>query len=146
MSFSHNMIKIKILLKLLYRHHFIRYLFVGGTTFIIDFCLLIVLYGESNVNLGIATSISYWTAVTYNFCLNRWWTFSAGENKNLRHHITIYAMLLGINYGFTLAFIGIVSQHINYAFAKILAIPIQMTWTYYVYKNVIFIKTIVIKD
>ena len=51
----------------LYNHHFVRYVFVGGTTFIIDLGLLVLLHGFLHVNLAIATSIAYWVAIAYNF-------------------------------------------------------------------------------
>lgn len=122
----------------LYKHHFVRYLFVGGTSFIIDFGTLVLLHGKFRVNLAIATSIAYWLSIIYNFTLNRWWTFSAGENKKLHQHLIPYGILLAGNYVFTVLFVGIVSHHINYAVAKTLAVILQTTWTYQIYKKVIF--------
>jgi len=125
----------------LYRHHFIRYLFVGGSTFLIDFGLLIFLHSKEGVRVPVATTIGYWTSVVFNFSLNRWWTFDAGENKNLHKHIATYGILLAVNYFFTLFFVSIFSHFINFAVAKAIAVLIQMTWTYYVYKNYIFVKS-----
>jgi len=127
-------------IKLLYRHHLIRYLFVGGTTFIIDFGLLILLHGKEKMWLPLATFISYSIAVVYNFSLNRWWTFSASETKSLRQHITPYAILLSFNLLFTVVFVSLVSHFMNYAIAKIVAVIIQTGWNYFIYKNVIFLK------
>lgn len=123
----------------LYHHNFIRYLFVGGTTFIIDIGTLFVLHGKLQVNIAIATSIAYWLSVIYNFSLNRWWTFSASENNKLRHHLMAYGVILGINYLFTVIFVSFVSRHINYAAAKTIAVAIQVTWTYPVYKHFVFV-------
>ena len=131
--------KIPSFITYLYHHHFIRYLFVGGTTFIIDLGTLYILHGKLNMPIAAATSISYWLSVVYNFCLNRWWTFSASENSSLSHHLLAYGVILGVNYLFTVLFVSIMSHHINYAVAKTLAVAIQVTWTYPVYKNFIFI-------
>lgn len=128
------------LLVYLYGHHFVRYLFVGGSTFVIDFSILFVLHGKASTSLSIATSIAYWTSLIYNFLLNRWWTFSAGENKDLRKHLLLYAVLLSFNYIFTLAFVDVLSHSINYLLAKAMAVIIQMSWTYFIYKNVIFVS------
>src|SRR4030095_1383088 len=125
----------------LYRHPFVRYLFVGGTTFIIDFSLLFFLHEIAHINLAVATSIAYWTSIAYNFTLNRWWTFSASENRKLHEHATTYLVLLGFNYIFTVIFVSLVSQHIYFATAKIIAVGIQISWTYLIYKNFIFVKT-----
>lgn len=115
-------------------------MFVGGTTFMIQLVLLFILHGKEDIKLPIATSIAYWASIVYNFCMNRWWTFSATENKNLHKHLVAYGSLLLFNYLFTVIFIHFASRGINYAFANALAVPFQMLWNYYMYKNVIFKK------
>lgn len=119
-----------------YNNHVLRYLFVGGTTVIIDTGLLIVFHGLLHINLAIATSMSYWIAVCYNFTLNRRWTFSANENRSLRKHLPPYLILLGFNYAFTVLFVEFFSRIVPYEVAKIISIPIQMTWTYPLYKRI----------
>ena len=131
---------IKALTIYLYRHHFIRYLFVGGTTFIIDFGILYFLHSKLKLNLAGATSVAYWVSISYNFYLNRYWTFDSREKESLMRHITTYFALLVFNYLFTVTFVSIVGTHINYVAAKAIAVAIQMTWTYIIYKRFIFIK------
>lgn len=116
-----------------------RYLFVGVTTVAIDFGLLILLHGVLQLNISIATSVAYWVSIAYNFTLNRFWTFSVSEKTDLQKHIALYSILLGINYLFTVFFVTLVSEHIDYTIAKVLAIACQITWTYPIYKKVIFI-------
>lgn len=130
--------KLKSSAQYFYNHHFVRYLFVGGSTFIIDFGLLVLLHGKLNVRLPIATSISYWTSVAFNFTLNRWWTFSASESKKLHKHMLAYAILLGFNYTFTVIFVSLGSHVVSYEVAKLLAVLIQTSWTFLIYKNIIF--------
>ena len=124
----------------LYRHSFVRYVFVGGSTFIIDLGLLVVLHEHLNLPLAVATTISYWTAIAYNFTLNRSWTFSATDKKNLSKHLIFYLALLGFNYLFTVIFVSVASHHINYALAKVIAVAIQIPWTYYLYKTKVFVS------
>jgi putative flippase GtrA len=135
-----TMRSIKTLSVALYRHHFVRYLVVGGSTFILDFAILYTLHGVLNLNLAGSTSVAYWISIMYNFVLNRYWTFDSREKESLKRHITIYFGLLVANYLFTVTFVSIVGEHINYVYAKALAVIIQMTWTYYVYKKFIFVK------
>lgn len=134
------LVKSKQIAEFLYQHTFVRYVFVGGSTFAIDFILLVLLHGYFDVNLQIATTVSYWTAIAYNFTLNRQWTFSASDKANLSKHITLYLILLGFNYLFTLAFVSIGSHFMNFAIAKVLAVGIQISWTYRIYKTKIFIN------
>jgi putative flippase GtrA len=122
----------------LYRHNFVRYLLVGGTTFIIDFSLLAMFHGSFHIRISIATSMAYWVAVLYNFSLNRWWTFSARDKTNLNRHLVSYLILLSFNYLFTVIFVSLASHSINYLVAKVISVLISTSWTYFVYKNIIF--------
>lgn len=131
--------KLKTVTLFLYRHSLIRYLAVGGSTFILDFGILFLLHGVWDLNLGASASVAYWVSISYNFILNRYWTFDAHEKESLKRHITGYMMLLVANYLFTVTFVSIVGEHINYMIAKALAVAIQMIWTYYVYKRYIFV-------
>jgi len=133
--------KLKSFTAQMYKHHFIRYLFVGGTSFTIDFSLLFVLHGKAHIHLAIATSIAYWLSIAYNFLLNRSWTFSARDKTDLRRHLTSYLVLLGFNYLFTVIFVDIASHQINYLIAKALSVAISMSWTYFAYKHYIFTTT-----
>jgi putative flippase GtrA len=128
--------KVKTISVVIYNHRFARYVFVGGTTFILDLSLLIGLHGILHVDLAIATSAAYWIAIAYNFTLNRWWSFSASENNSLRKHLPPYLLLLGFNYIFTVLFVGFFSREMPYELAKAIAVPIQMVWTYPLFKKI----------
>ena len=123
----------------LYKHHFVRYLVVGGTTFIIDFGILYTMHSKLNVSIAIATSVAYWVSIFYNFVLNRYWTFDSREKESLKRHIVIYLVLLSVNYLFVVIFVSVLSHHIYYIEAKAIAVIIQMIWTYPVYKKLIFV-------
>jgi putative flippase GtrA len=120
----------------LYRHPFIRYLAVGGTTFCIDLGLLILLHGHYKVNLTIATTVGY--SVAYNFLLNRHWVFSAQQERRLHEHAVLYGCLLAINYVYTVIAMNMLTKHIAYEFAKMIVIVVAIAWTYPIYKRYIF--------
>ena len=122
----------------LYRHNFVRYLIVGGSTFTLDFGILIFLHGKLGFGIAASTSVAYWLSIVYNFILNRYWTFDAREKESLQRHITSYFLLLIVNYFFVVTFVSFASDYMNYIIAKVIAVIIQMIWTYPVYKNVIF--------
>lgn len=117
-----------------------RYLVVGGSTFIIDLGILYVLHGLLNLNLAASASIAYWVSISYNFTLNRYWTFDAREREDLLRHIATYIAILVVNYLFTVSFVAIVGLHMNYLAAKALSVIITMIWTYFVYKRLIFVS------
>lgn len=137
------MLKIKNLTLFLYHHRFVKYLFVGGTTFLLDFGILYSLHGVFGFGIAGATSVAYWLSIVYNFSLNRYWTFDAWEKESLQHHITAYFFLLVINYFFAVIFVSFMSDYINYLLAKALSVILQMIWTYPAYKRLIFVKKLV---
>lgn len=130
--------KVKHISKKLYEHSFVRYVVIGGTTFALDFMLLVFLHGFLDVNLVIATTIAYWTSIVFNFLANRYWTFGATET-HIAKHLTAYLLLLGANYLFTVIFVTSATElGMHYTIAKILAVLIQISWTYVAYKKIIF--------
>lgn len=132
---------IKNIANKLYRHSFVRYVVIGGTSFAIDFLLLILLHSAFDLNILVAATISYWTSIVFNFFANRFWTFGVAEEQSIVKHLTAYLTLLGMNYVFTIVVIAIGQQiGIHYTVSKIVAVIIQMAWTYVVYKKVIFRK------
>lgn len=115
-----------------------RYVVIGGTTFALDFVLLVALHGVLGINLFLATTIAYWTSIAFNFLANRFWTFGATETS-ITKHLAGYLTLLGINYLFTVAFLTVATHFgMHYTIAKVVAVIIQISWTYYAYKKFIF--------
>ena len=135
------MIKTRQLAHYFYNHHFIRYLLVGGTTFVLSFGLLKVLHGNLGLSVATSTFTAYIISFIYNFTLNRWWTFSAADTKNLHKHIIPYSLLFIFNLTYSVLMEHYLSQHVNYLIAYPFVIVTQTIWTYYIYKNVIFTKS-----
>lgn len=130
--------KAKQISKSLYYHPFVRYVAIGGTTFALDFFLLVLLHGVLGINLLVATTVAYWTSIAFNFLANRFWTFGATETHIIKHVMT-YGLLLGFNYLFTVAFLAVATNlGMHYTIAKVVAVAIQMTWTYVIYKRFVF--------
>lgn len=116
----------------------IKYVLVGGTTFVLDFGILILFHEAFHVPVLIAASISYWTSIIFNFFMNRAWTFNA--SASLRRHLIPYCLLLFTNYAITLGMVGGLSHlGLNYALAKVFAVLFSMCWTYVAYKKIIFV-------
>jgi putative flippase GtrA len=126
--------------KTIYFHSFFRYVFVGGTTFLLDIFILFFLHDIVTMSLLVAASFSYWLSIAYNFCLNRSWAFNAKEENDVSRHLALYIVLLGCNYVLSLLIIWLLSQQMHYLVAKVIAVGLQIMWTYPLYKNVIFTR------
>ena len=132
------MINYYTLVRKLYNHRIFRYILVGSTTFALDIGLLFFFKLRVGLGLAEATTIAYWVSILWNFIFNRWWSFNIKEIKSLHKHALTYGILLGFNYIFTLFFVSIISRFIYFGIAKTLAVIIQTSWTYLIYKNYIF--------
>lgn len=130
--------QVKYITRKLYGHSFVRYVAIGGSTFALDFCLLVLLHSVFGINVLVAATISYWTSIAFNFLANRFWTFGATET-HIAKHAAAYGVLLGFNYLFTIGFIWAATHlGMHYTIAKVISVAIQMSWTYLAYKKIIF--------
>ena len=118
--------------------HFSKYVLVGGSTFVVDLGLLVALHQLGQVPVIWAATISYWVSIMFNFALNRHWTFET--TRSLHRHAVAYGALLAVNYAVTIGVIaGLGLLGVTYTLAKVAAVGLSMTWTYWVYKHVIFV-------
>lgn len=118
----------------------VRYLIVGGTSFLVDAGLLFILHDIANLSIVIAGSIAFWIGVIYNFTLTRLWTFSVRDKQQLHKHILLYAMLLAFNYISTIILLALLSNVMHFIIAKTLIVAAQTVWNYPIYKFIIFRK------
>ncbi len=91
----------------IYDHkRFVKFLFVGGTGFIVQFIVtaLSIGLGLDGANQPIATMIGAETAIVSNFLLNNMWTFS--DTKSIHQHKGFFRRLAKFNTA-SLASIGI---------------------------------------
>lgn len=117
---------------------FKRYLFVGFSTVLLDYVLLVVLRAIFLSNLVYAVSFAYWVSIAYNFTLNRIWSFKATEDM-VRKQIIYYGILLLFNYLVTLGVVwGLESMGLSEYIAKLFALALTITWTYLFYKKFVF--------
>lgn len=130
--------QIRHLAKKTYEHRFMRYVLVGGTTFALDIGLFSLLHSLLGWDILLANTVSYWTAIAFNFTVNRTWTFTAKQTA-LRRNLYLYTGLLVCNFAFSSVFLMIVtSMGLNPQVAKIIATCLQTLWTYIAYVKVVF--------
>jgi putative flippase GtrA len=125
--------------KKLYGSSALRYIAVGGATVALDIVGLWFLHGLVGVNVLTSATISYWLAIVFNFSMNRNWTFETDPVKKTFRQAAQYLLLLGCNYIFTIVFINFSTNYgLHFLAAKATAVIIQVSWTYFAYKKIIF--------
>ena len=92
-----------------HRTQLAKFLTVGLITFGINFFSFHFFFGVMGWDYRIAVSLAYVITVTSHFWLNRFFTFSASEQRIL-HNVGKYLLLLPLNYGVTLAVVGLVVE------------------------------------
>ena len=118
---------------------FVRYAAVGSTTFTIDIVLFSVLHSLLGWDVLLANTVSYWSAIGFNFSVNYKWTFGGVSSQTLKRQLAMYGALLLFNFAFTSLFLSLtIGMGLNAQIAKIIATGLQVSWTYVAYKKVIF--------
>lgn len=122
------------------RHSLTRYILVGGTTFAIDIGLFWFLHDVAGWNIFLANTVSYWSAIAFNFLANRLWTFKAQEVA-ISRNLALYLGLLIFNFAFSSGFLMAATAFgLDPRLAKVCATGLQTLWTYIAYNKIVFKK------
>lgn len=117
----------------------VRYVAVGLTTVATDAGLLWAL-AHFGVPVLLAATVSFWVSLVVNFSLSKIWTFEVRQNTP--HQAVLYTLLICWNYGFGLFMIDLfLHYHWGYIAGKLVALFITTGWNYFLYRQVIFVKT-----
>ena len=105
---------------------------VGGTAFLIDYGVMIVLTELCGINYLISSGISFVVTVIYNYILSVRWVFEVDENGDKRKEFVIFIVLsligLGLNQLLMWVFVSMI--HIFYMVAKIIVTAIVMVYNF----------------
>ena len=110
----------------------LRFLFVGGTAFIIDFGVLWFLTEHLSLPYLISNCISFTFSVIYNYIMSVCWVFETQQTRNKATELFVFVILsvigLGINQG--IMWISVELLSINYLLSKIFATIIVMVFNF----------------
>ncbi len=117
---------------------FIKYLFVGGSSFLLDYGLFLLFYKKIGVSEVYSNMLSVFISFWYNFLLNRFWTF--GSKTTFLEQMIYYVALMLFNMLFSSWFIYIMYSRfsISPVIGKVIAMCLIVAWNFILYKTVIF--------
>ena len=119
----------------------LRYIFVGGTSYAIELTALLSLVHLLRLDTSVAVSVGFWLGLVISFIMQKFLAFSDNDTqvKRLTIQSLYYAILVLINYGFTLAFVHFFAPLMTLFVARTIALIITTGWNYIVYKKLIFV-------
>ncbi len=117
----------------------LKFLVVGGASYLIDVGLLVLLSGPLDRPVWLAATVGFWVSVVVNFTLNRLVFATPGGGGNAAVHGARYAVLLGVNYLVTL---GVVHVGVSWGLAPVIpktfVVALIMTWNFVLYRRWVF--------
>ncbi len=118
---------------------FIRYVITGGTAFLIEYSLYLVLLKWFKLHYITASVIVYSIIFWFVFLLNRQWSFKS--KGNIYRQLMLYLLLFAFNNlvgnVFLLRFLS-ETLAIGPVFSPIIKMGIIVIWNFFIYKHIIY--------
>jgi putative flippase GtrA len=116
-----------------------RYLAVGIFVYVLEL-VVIVVAGASGVQPTWAVGLSFWVGLLVSFVLQKFVTFGDRRihHKVLTKQITVYALLVLFNFGFTLLVTALLTPMFPAILTRSAALAITSFWNFFLYKTKIF--------
>jgi putative flippase GtrA len=122
------------------RHSGVRFVIVGGLSFLADAGSLFVLHGVAKVWLPLATALAYCVAFVVNFGLNRQWVFATGANGRIPRQVHRYLYLVAGNLVLTVIWVPALTFFgLPYLIAKLVTAAVLAIINYFVSRRWIFV-------
>lgn len=122
------------------RHQAIRYVFIGGVSYVAEVSVLLLLQSTTSYSPGALVGISFWVGLIISFSLQKYITFKNldSSRKVVGKQAIYYGLLVAFNFIFTIVFVELSAQWIDVVTARTIALVITTIWNYLIYKRLIF--------
>lgn len=110
----------------------LRFGFVGGTAFVIDFVILWLLTDIAKIDYLISNSISFAVSVVYNYILSTIWVFDTKREGKKAAELTVFIILsiIGLGLNQLLMWLAVEKVSINYMISKVIVTGIVMVYNF----------------
>lgn len=121
------------------RHSAVRFLLVGGVSYLFDAGSLYLLHGVARLPLGLSTTLAFGLNLAVNFGLNRVMTFHGASEGAAGRQLARYLVLVGVNFVTTFSIVtGLAALGLNYLVAKTIATVLNAVGNYFAYRHWVF--------
>jgi len=120
----------------------IRYTFVGGFAFLVDFSLLYLLTDMARLNYLVSASIGFVAGLLVNYIISVCWVFTNSITSNKLLEFLIFALIGVVGLLFTDLLMWIFTSLIGiyYLLSKIITTILVYLWNFFARKYIIYNK------
>lgn len=119
---------------------FVRYFFVGGFAFVVDFGLLYILTEYAGLHYLLSATLSFIAGLLVNYIISCLWVFNGSKFKNRLIEFLFFAAIgvvgLALNDALIWLFTDCIGTH--YMFSKIVAAAMVYLWNFFARKYLVF--------
>ena len=110
----------------------IRFAFVGGGAFVIDYGVMIFLTEVGGLNYLISSAISFTVSVIFNYIMSVKWVFNVSGERSQTQDFAVFIVLsvIGLGINSLIMWIAVDKFHIFYMISKICATAIVMVYNF----------------
>lgn len=111
---------------------FFRFIFVGGTAFVVDFSIYYGLVEFVHLSYLLSAAISFFISVLVNYYLSTSWVFNQSqiENTAIEFNLFLAISIVGLIFTEILLYIFTDIFSINYLWSKVIAAILVLFWNF----------------
>jgi putative flippase GtrA len=118
-----------------------KFLFIGGTTFIINYITLFIFKHYLKFGDNLSFSMSFFLGIIYHFSMNKFFVFEEKKISVLKYQIIQYIILTLVNYCINMGIINLLKLiNITIYLGFIISTLVTLLNTYFVMNKLIFKK------
>ncbi len=119
---------------------FVRYFFVGGAAFIVDYGLLVILTELFNFHYLLSATISFIAGLVVNYLISISWIFKNSKLSNTILEFLIYGAIgvVGLLLNNVLLYFFTDIIHIHYMISKLITAALVMIWNFFGRRIILF--------
>ena len=117
-----------------------KFLVSGGLAFFIDYGIFTICIKIFYLGTGISAVAGMSAGVLTSFSLNKTWTFKSKMSEETHKQLTMYLLLVGFNYFFTVSFLVYLDDFFPVLLLKPISAIMIAVWNFFLCKHIIFKK------
>lgn len=110
---------------------FLKFGSVGISGMLVDFSITWICKDKLRINKYIANTIGFLLAATFNYILNRIWTFQSNNRQITKEYMSFLSIsLIGLGINNLVIYVLIEKLNLNFYISKIIATGVVVIWNF----------------